>query len=139
MTSSSQIQSKVKLSFIHSFCFFFSSSSCNLSMEATSLTSSLIKNNNNKENVDPCSSLKRTSCLSTSQSSKKIAKKRKLYRKPLADITNLFEFDYSDTESPSFLSILRVSNSRARKPASSNAGPESSGLISSKSLRMGYR
>ncbi|EXB28786.1 hypothetical protein L484_002985 [Morus notabilis] len=110
-------------------------------MEAIALSVSTRNENDNKENVVPFSQKhNKQVLLSSAQSSKKIVKKRRIERKPLADITHLFNFSAQSCNSLFFPSIslsIHVSDSRTRN--SLMGVSETSKVASSKSLRMGFR
>ncbi|KAJ4827754.1 hypothetical protein Tsubulata_019606 [Turnera subulata] len=92
---------------------------------------------NNKENIPPCSTNQTTPVLVKNPSFKKTFRR---FRRPLADITNQFSTLGEDGGSGS-TSVLVVSvggsNSRKRKTCEANEAPTTS--TSSKSLRIGFR
>ncbi|PON81606.1 hypothetical protein TorRG33x02_226440 [Trema orientale] len=102
-----------------------------------------VRTNNNRENVTPSSQNHNCPFLSRAQFSKKI-KKRRLERKPLADISHLFNNNESlaqSRSSPDLVSILinlgsdHISRTKKAPPGLTGHAQ----VTSSKSLRMGFR
>ncbi|GAV75989.1 hypothetical protein CFOL_v3_19465, partial [Cephalotus follicularis] len=102
-------------------------------MEAITLS-----DNYNKENIPPFSPKQANPVPVNAPSFKKIPTCKRRFRKPLADITNLFNNSVSSSSTQESISLLLSSppvsvcapNARKRKAVGSS---------SSKSLRMGFR
>lgn len=113
---------------------------CLLHLHALPIPStSFTKMPNNKENIPPFSTNKKTPLPLPAPSFKKTFKRR--LRKPLADISKLFHISAQETDFPqlpsSFVSVCSTSNSRKRRVTEVLDLGE--GTTGAKPLRMGFR